>query len=27
MLAEKLGRKNVDAEFLKLMERDLADSG
>jgi len=26
MLAEKLGRKNVDAEFLKLMERDLADS-
>jgi len=26
MLAEKLGRKTVDAEFLKLMERDLADS-
>jgi len=26
MLAEKLGRKAVDPEFLKLMERDLADS-
>jgi signal transduction histidine kinase len=26
MLAEKLGRKTVDAEFLKVMERDLADS-
>src|SRR3989442_2920733 len=26
MLAEKLGRKTVDPEFLKLMERDLADS-
>ena len=26
MLAEKLARKNVDPEFLKLMERDLADS-
>lgn len=26
MLAEKLGRKSVDTEFLKLMERDLADS-
>jgi signal transduction histidine kinase/DNA-binding NarL/FixJ family response regulator len=26
MLAEKLGRKTIDNEFLKLMERDLADS-
>src|SRR6185436_3236848 len=26
MLAEKLGRKTLDTEFLKLMERDLADS-
>jgi signal transduction histidine kinase/DNA-binding NarL/FixJ family response regulator len=26
MLAEKLGRKTIDTEFLKLMERDLADS-
>src|SRR5207244_2127627 len=26
MLAEKLGRKSVDVDFLKLMERDLADS-
>ncbi len=26
MLAEKLGRKTMDTEFLKLMERDLADS-
>jgi len=26
MLAEKLGRKTLDNEFLKLMERDLADS-
>jgi signal transduction histidine kinase/DNA-binding NarL/FixJ family response regulator len=26
MLSEKLGRKNVDQEFLKLMERDLGDS-
>ena len=26
MLAEKLGRKSVDGDFLKVMERDLADS-
>ena len=26
MLAEKLGRKSVDTDFLKVMERDLADS-
>jgi nitrogen fixation/metabolism regulation signal transduction histidine kinase len=26
MLAEKLGRKTVDNDFLKVMERDLADS-
>jgi signal transduction histidine kinase/CheY-like chemotaxis protein len=26
MLSEKLGRKTMDTEFLKLMERDLADS-
>jgi signal transduction histidine kinase/CheY-like chemotaxis protein len=26
MLAEKLGRKSMDTDFLKLMERDLADS-
>jgi signal transduction histidine kinase len=26
MLAERLGRKTVDNDFLKLMERDLADS-
>jgi nitrogen fixation/metabolism regulation signal transduction histidine kinase len=26
MLAEKLGKKTIDVDFLKLMERDLADS-
>ncbi len=26
MLAERLGRKNIDTDFLRVMERDLADS-